>query len=344
MTMNSKPFHESRRQQFLYEDLYEKTRINQFEILDVEKNNTELATQGSEAQTSAYEMIYLEQLWVWMLDYTAGISLEELAPRISAIVDAFETWNEMDQFFQQKAADQFPEYGPYQYTGAPVFSVLSDYEDTLQLLSIAILLRDFHSIRRIIHALRSHRGVDGLFEQLVGGYVDDEQALDNCVLGQPYDTLLQAFYEEDQHAAVELVKEYLNVWYPAMKDHPRWYDGHLRIRKEGHAPYYGYWAFEAGATAYLLDLDDGQINHLVYPKDLVDYARKLREEDRYTSEDIDISPHWGRVEGGESCPRAGFWETPAKSNSRRLFKKDEIMPVFEASEYGHTIWQWSEEQ
>lgn len=342
--MHSKPFQESRRQQFLYEDLYEKTRANQFVILNVEKDNTQLATRGSEAQTSAYEMLYLEQLWVWMLDYTAGIALEDLAPRISGIVDAFETWNEMDQFFQQKAADEFPEYGPYQYMGAPVFSVLSDYEDTLQLLSIAILLRDFHSIKRIIHVLRSHRGMDGLFEQLVGGYVDDEQALDTCVLGQPYDTLLQTFYEEDQHAAVEIVKEYLKLWYPAMKDHPRWYDGHLRIRKEGHAPYYGYWAFEAAATVYLLDLDDHQIDHLVYPKDLVDYARKLREEDRYTSLETETPAHSGRVEGGHPCPRTGFWETPAKTNSRSHFTRGDIMPVFEDSEYGHTIWQWSEEQ
>jgi hypothetical protein len=341
--MNTKPFHDRRRQQFLYEDLYEKTRANQFLIIDVEKDNTRVATQGSEGHTSAYEMIYLEQLWVWMLDYTAGMPIEELAPRISGIVDAFEAWNEEDQFFQQEAANEFPEYGSYQYRGAPVFSVLSDYEDTLQLLSIAILLRDLHSIRRIIHVLRSHRGEDGLFEQLVGGYVDDEQALDSCVLGKPYDILLQAFYEEDENAALEIVKEYLKQWYPAMKDHPRWHDGHLRIHEDGHAPYYGYWAFEAAATVYLLDLNDTQINHLVYPKDLADYARQLREEDRYTSREAASLPY-GRIEGGQPCPQTGYWETPAKLNSRGHFKQGDIMPVFDDSEYGHTIWQWSEAQ
>lgn len=288
--MKNMSFHERRRQQFLYEELYEKTRANQFLIVDIEKDNTRVALQGTEGHTSAYEMIYLERLWVWMLDYTAGISIEALAPRIAGIVDAFEAWNEAHQFFQQEAANEFPEYGPYQYGGASVFSILSDYEDTLQLLSIAILLRDLHSIKRIIHVLRSHRGTDGLFEQLVGGYVDDEQAFDACVLGKPYDILLQAFYVEDDYAALEIVNEYLEQWYPAMKDHPRWYDGHLRIHQDGHAPYYGYWAFEAAATVYLLDVDDSQINHLVYPKDLVDYARKLREEDRYTSHETDSLP------------------------------------------------------
>lgn len=344
MIMETKPFHESRRQQFLYQDLYEKTRVNQFVILNLEKENSVAAAPGSEGQTSAYEMIYLEQLWVWMLDYTAGTALEELASRLPSIVDAFETWNEMDQLFQQKAAEDFPEYGPYEYSGAPDFSVLSDYEDTLQLLSIAILLRDRLSIKRIIHTLRSHRGIDGLFEQLVGGYVDDEQSLESCVLGQPYDILLQAFYEEYENAALKIVKEYLNQWYPAMQYHPRWYDGHLRIREQGYAPYYGYWAFEAGATVYLLDLDDSELEHLVYPKDLVAYGRKLREEGRHSGEDPEILRHAGRVEGGQPCPKTGFWETPAKIGSRAYFRQGDIMPVFEESEYGQTIWQWSETQ
>ena len=342
--MSSKPFHQCRRQQFLYEDLYEKSRANQFLILNVEKENAGLALQGSEAQTSSYEMLYLEQLWIWMLDYTAGMPVDELAPRISGIVDAFEAWNNVDQLFQQDAATEFPEYGPYIYRGAPNFSILSDYEDTLQLLSIAILLRDMNSIKRIIHILRSHRGTDGLFEQLVDGYVDDALTLDNCVLGKPYDILLKAFYESDEHQALGIVEEYLKQWYPAMKDHPRWYDGHLKIHEDGHAPYYGYWAFEAGATAYLLDLDDRRIDHLVYPKDLVAYGRKLREEDRYTSRDTETLPSSQRIEGGDLCPQTGYWETPAKLHSRGHFKQGDIMPVFQDSQYGYTIWQWSEQQ
>jgi hypothetical protein len=344
MITKNKQFHESRRQQFLYEDLYEKTRANQFVVLNLEKENAVVATPGSEGHTSAYEMIYLEQLWVWMLDYTAGTAIEQLAPRLTSIVDAFETWNEMDQIFQDNAAEEFPEYGAYQYSAAPDFAVLSDYEDTLQLLSIAILLRDRLSIKRIIHTLRSHRGIDGLFEQLVGGYVDDEQSLASCVLGSPYDTLLQAFFQDDENAALASVKKYLKQWYPAMKDHPRWYDGHLRIREQGYAPYYGYWAFEAGATVYLLDLDDSQVQHLVYPKDLVAYGRKMRDENRHTGQNLKTFENAGRVEGGQPCPQTGFWETPAKTDSRAQFSQGDVMPVFENSEYGQTIWQWSEEQ
>lgn len=154
----------------------------------------------------------------------------------------------------------------------------------MQLLSIAILLRDQRSVLRIIHVLRSHRGRDGLFEQLIDGYVEDGQALDACIIARPYDTLLQVFYEEDEEATLALLQKYLKQWYPAMRHHPRWYNEHLNINEEGYAGYYGYWAFEAGATVFLLDLDDSQAAHLVYPRDLVDYARRLRKEARYTSE------------------------------------------------------------
>ena len=341
--MKIAPFHERRRQQFLYEDRYEKTRANQILLVEGQlknKQNAESARQNS----VVHEFLHLEVFWMWMLDYTAGVPIDELAPRLSGIVDAFEAWNDIDQIYQKEAALKFPEYGQYEYSAAPDFSILFDYENTLQLLSVAILLRDRRSVKRLIHILRSHRGQDGLFEELIGGYIEDEMTLSSCVLGEPYDILLQVFYEENEKKTLDLLQRYLNQWYPAMKDHPRWYDEHLKINKQGFAAYYGYRAFEAAAAVYILDLDDSQINHLVYPKDLVDYARKLREEDRYTSLETETPTHAGRVQGGQPCPRTGFWETPAKLHSRSHFKQGDIMPVFEASPYGHTIWQWSGEQ
>ena len=280
--MKNITFHEFRRQNFLEKDVYEKTRANQTQLI-VGQYKNKLSCESADDASAIYRFLYLEAYWIWMLDYTAGVPIDELALRISGIVDAFEEWNDIDQNLQKKAAIEFPEYGPYGYVGAPDFPILWDYEDTLQLLRIAILLRDRRSIKRLIHMLRSHRGQDGLFEQLIGGYIEDKMALSSCVLGAPYEILLQVFYEEDEKKTLNFLQQYLIQWYPAMKDHPRWYDEHLKITKEGYAGYYGYWAFEAGATAYLLDLDDNQINHLVYPKDLVAYARRLREEDRYTS-------------------------------------------------------------
>ena len=341
--MKNTPFHERRRQQLLNEELYEKTRENQLLLIKGGLENRQTSDSALE-DSVVHEFLHLEALWIWMLDYTAGIPIDELAPRISGIVDAFEAWNDIHQTLQKEAALEFPEYGPYEYLAGPDFSILFDYENTLQLLSIAILLRDRRSIKRMIHILRSHRGQDGLFEELIGGYIEDEMTLSSCVLGAPYDILLQVFYEEDEQKTLDLLREYLNQWYPAMKDHLRWYDGHLRIKKQGYAPYYGYWAFEAAAIVYILDLDDRQISHWVYPKDLLDYARKLRDEDRYTSLETETSTHSERVDGGQPCTRTGFWETAAKLHSRSHFKQGEVMPMLDDSEYGYTIWRWSEEQ
>lgn len=39
-----------------------------------------------------------------------------------------------------------------------------------------------------------------------------------------------------------------------------------------------------------------------------------------------------------ACPRAGFWFTPARLDSRRHFTQDEPMPDM-GGDYGATIWQ-----
>jgi hypothetical protein len=50
-----------------------------------------------------------------------------------------------------------------------------------------------------------------------------------------------------------------------------------------------------------------------------------------------------RSPAGQPCPKAGYWLTPAKADSRRLFKAGEVMPSL-GGDYGETIWQWDEQQ
>jgi hypothetical protein len=61
--------------------------------------------------------------------------------------------------------------------------------------------------------------------------------------------------------------------------------------------------------------------------------RKVNEASGYPSS----------ILGGQPCPKAGWWFTPAKANSGRYFKEGELMPDFK-SDYGLTIWQWLESQ
>jgi hypothetical protein len=50
-----------------------------------------------------------------------------------------------------------------------------------------------------------------------------------------------------------------------------------------------------------------------------------------------------RISGGEACQQPGYYFTPARADSRRLFALGEIAPEY-LSQYGKTIWQWDTKQ
>jgi hypothetical protein len=119
------------------------------------------------------------------------------------------------------------------------------------------------------------------------------------------------------------------------------------------------------------EMDDAQRMHL---NELVGQMLKRSENINRTVEDnwekhepysildgrstgpIDWPPNWRegvadlvpapaalRCEANHPCPREGFWFTPAKSNSRRYFTQDQVMPAV-GGDYGATTWQWDETQ
>lgn len=101
-------------------------------------------------------------------------------------------------------------------------------------------------------------------------------------------------------------------------------------------------------------------------ENIVNYLREMGEEpdlDAYTSEEaisameeavwyplvlvsdpISKPIQRGRIEAKQPCPRAGYWWTLAREDSRRLFSQGEVMPDFADSRYGATIWYWDEDQ
>lgn len=50
-----------------------------------------------------------------------------------------------------------------------------------------------------------------------------------------------------------------------------------------------------------------------------------------------------RCEAGQPCPRAGYWLTPAQTDSRQHFEQGQLMPSL-GGDYGLTVWQWDEVQ
>ncbi|MGM3411928.1 PoNe immunity protein domain-containing protein [Ralstonia holmesii] len=341
--------HTKRRQKFLYDALYRNVHARLQEGIDVCIKGVRRGDLDPYYLVDAQGAVFKEKFYLWMLEYTAGKDIDTLAGQFASIVDEFVRWNELNVPYRLFLKEKFKEQGDTDLTVCAVdFDNIVEYEKALQLISIAILIRDGRSTKRIIAAMASNRHRDALYEQLILDYVNDPQEdIEEVLFEEPYATLVEAYFQESRDAAIPQVQSYLKQWY-RYQDGARWYDAHKKIQ-EDEAFYYGYWAFEAAATCFLLGLDDSTIDHMVYPKDLVAYGRKLREEDRVTS-DFDIPlgldgyalSHL-RCEAGQTCPQAGWWLTPAKTNSRRHFKQGEVMPAV-ASDYGSTIWQWDIDQ
>ncbi|MDP9911446.1 hypothetical protein J2W27_003570 [Variovorax boronicumulans] len=280
--------HLRHRQQFLYKALYENVRALQLESIDVSVAGVERKQPGTQTYVVAQAFVYHEKFWLWMLDYTAGVDLDTLAPQLAGIVDEFVLWNDANVPYRKYLKDKYAEEDKQQgiTTRLDVSAVDFDnqiwFEDALQLVSVAILLRDARSVKRIVKAMVFNRYADALYEQLIADFVDDPQEeMQEVLHDEPYSTLVEAYFEDDDAKAVALVKDYLKNWYKH-QDGARWYNAHLKI-EDDLSFYYGYWAFEAGATCFLLDLDDSTIDHMVYPKDLVAYARKLQADGRWTT-------------------------------------------------------------
>lgn len=81
---------------------------------------------------------------------------------------------------------------------------------------------------------------------------------------------LKIIVESDEKIACEALKKYLQEqWYEIHRE-CAWYDSH----KSSQNVYYGYWSFEAGAIAKILNIDDSSLKDVAYyPYDLVHYKK-----------------------------------------------------------------------
>jgi hypothetical protein len=267
-------------------------------------------------------------LWdTFQLRYTAGDEIAELAKFLGEVVCAY------DLYVKHNAAVSEEKY-------TPPF-ILDDtfdaYAAFLHLLCAAILLHREDLLPTIFGWIKGgpYDGADAILEELFNFYFPDRPSPEEWLWGQPYEKLLDVIDATASTDRAKLMKNYLKGWYKSLKGKAEFWGAHERITPE-FSPYFGYWAMCAGAFTYLLDIDDTSYRaEEVYPKDMVDYARSMPRCAVKQADGSEIL----RVEGGQPCPSEGTWFSPAKSDSSRYFKVGEIMPVFEASEYGHTIWQ-----
>ncbi|SEO09756.1 protein of unknown function [Duganella sp. CF517] len=323
-------FHEKRRQQFLNENYYnfftnfiEKTILHWRDHIP--------ANADSEVFGRALASIDVanQTFDLFLLKYTGGESIDALCDDFTKVIEAFELNTKYEREYSNDT--NFP---PLR------FAEIDDYERAMQIIGLCYLLHRRDLLPRLAAMLDgAFAAKDTLYEDLFAYELKDRYEVDEWYHDKPYRDLINSFYRDTPEESIVDVEKYLRTWYQSMKKAP-WHDSHLDT-SEGGGAYCGYWAIEAAAAVFLLDLDDRSFrDHVVYPKDLVDYARKLDKQPHMTTSTRENL----RVEGGEPCPQTGYWFTPAIADSLRYFKQGEIMPVSADSQYGATIWQWSTEQ
>jgi hypothetical protein len=267
----------------------------------------------------------------FLLEYTGGKSVVALRDDFPLLIDALEH----ETLLHRAAKDD---------SGMPPlrFGEIGDYEQTMQVISLCHLLHRTDLLPRIADMFDPfYRAQDTLYEDLLAYGMDDRYDVDKWFHDKPYRLLINSFYRDTEEESIDDIKAYLDAWYPAMKDAPG-HDSHLTANEEEGGSYVGYWAIEAAAATFLLELDDSSYrDHLLYPKDLVDFARSFQAgqgADGHGSNRLSL-----RCEAGQPCPKTGYWMTPAKAGSRRYFQQGEVMPTV-TSDYGSTIWQWDNDQ
>lgn len=259
-------FDERRRQQFITESFY--TELHAFKGKALEDLHAELKEPalGDEDRSLLWQSICSYSFSRWVMQYTAGEPTEPLRTELEKVIAAHERWQEALAAFEQ-----IPQIAPLG------LDRIAEYQRCMQLIGLCFLLHRRDLLPRIARLEDpGYAGSDALYEDLLDYELPNRLNVDKLYHGQPYTPLVQAMYRESDAESLADLKAYCLAWYPAMKRVP-WHDSHLRIT-DTDGDYFGYWAFEAGAVAYLLDLDDSSIDHMVYPKDLVKFAREFEPQ------------------------------------------------------------------
>ncbi len=290
--------------------------------------------------------VFKERMKLLRLNYTAGDSTEALQPLFAHAMHWFRAWHAADIAYTKHLAARTGQDLRLDMTPVP-FEDLFHFQLVLDLISVGILLGEFESVREAAKLMQSARHSDMLYEALIEKIVPDpDTEVTEFFHEQPYDPLLDAiFTAETPQEASAFVKKYLEGWYKAFEGVP-WHNGHLVVTDE-YSNYEGYWAFEAAAICVLYDIDDSSFrDHIVYPKDLADWAREHKVLDRLSPSGSDPGTNAFpglRCESGQPCPQTGYWRTPAQLDSRRHFTAGDVMPSL-GGDYGVTIWQWDDNQ
>ncbi|UXZ98106.1 DUF1911 domain-containing protein [Pseudomonas phytophila] len=310
-----------KRQKFFSENHYRNFLREHDEVVKFFETNT--FESDSPEEEAALRSAYFQELSLdrMLAAYTAGEEIACLTPMLEDLIDKYESRQS-----RLEISEGISDISPLAIDDWP-----DQYEECVQVIGLCILLHRTDLLKRFVRLIdvAGYAGGDTLYEDLLVKLLPNRKDVDQW-FHEVYSDLIRVIYADSKESASTFLKKYCDQWYPAFKQAP-WHDTHLQ-GEEGN--YVGYWAIEAGAIAFLYGIDDSKIDHMVYPKDLVEYARNYQD-----TNDTQVN----RVVAGDPCSKTGYWFTPAQANSRRHFQQGEVMPGISDSKWGDTLWYWSGE-
>lgn len=143
------------------------------------------------------------------------------------------------------------------------------YIELIRVLSLSCLFEvDYKDMAELEEKIISEKFDDYLVNILLR-HIDNSWKLNSndFIFTGIYDELKTIIENQGSDFSRELKRYLETCWYSNHKDAP-WYESH----KSKQNIYYGYWSFEAGAIAKILNIDDSSLKDTpYYPYDLVHY-------------------------------------------------------------------------
>ncbi|WP_180155110.1 PoNe immunity protein domain-containing protein [Acinetobacter sp. YH12045] len=317
-----------RRQIFLTEDTYIETTkylLNSYQRLVQKK----IEYNGSINDLRRLNYYIAEEAYqLFSLHYTIGKSIQPLRIELENIITKYEEYT-----IALRKDEDDEDWAPFYFTA------IDEYERCMQLIGLCYLLHRRDLLPRIaamqdkIYHEQTEQ-LDTLYEDFLSFELTDRYDVDQWFFDNPYRPLIFSKYRDTKQESIQDIQEYLKLWYPAFES-AAWHDTH----KMDEGLYFGYWAIEAAAYVYLLDLDDSEITHMIYPKDLVKFAREFIPSEKDIS---NPSTKTLRCEAGQICPKTSEWYSPANNMEKRYFRQGDVMPEIKDNPWGLTIWYLTE--
>ena len=321
-------FENKKRQKYLTEDIYNRLHGYFFEISKKIENKKQEYRDILEDQSRLSLFLANETYQFLSLEYTAGHDISKMRYLLEIIIERYEEYT-----FVLRQYKNDSDWAPFYFTA------IDEYERCMQLIGWCYLLHRRDLLPRIaamqdkIYHDQSDQ-VDTLYEDFLSFELNDRYDIDQWFYDHPYRPLIFSKYRDTKEESIQDIQKYLKLWYPAFESAP-WHDTH----KMEEGLYFGYWAIEAAAYVYLLDLDDSEISHLVYPKDLVKFAREFVPSENDIS---NSSVKTLRCEASQICPKTGEWLCPTHTIEKRHIQQGEVMPDIKDNPWGLTIWYFPE--